>query len=316
MVFQFFGYTTWEKVKIKFLLASKNHLFLLKILPIVLFRKFVPAFRLPSLTLKIVPKAACDPENCSESRLWSWKLFRKPAMMISTQLQKKNQKEILKCMDRNFILILIEEGIIHLPSGLAYTNAFGSTWSSLTTSRLSFWVTPHGNLFFWGGRGGQECCGTCGHYFAMSPKFIDFLEIFEFFELERFRKLIASRMKVIIIFFCMRQAISFAKKVWQPLERSKKTMIPLSKVICMLPFSNYSKQFWALTWNYFTYCAYWKLHENAWRVNPVASLKKRRQIQLFAIIEFLTLFSSKSNRHILYISFSLSDHPNLMIPPL
>jgi hypothetical protein len=34
-----------EKIKIKFLLASKNHLLLLKILPIVLSRKFVPAFK-------------------------------------------------------------------------------------------------------------------------------------------------------------------------------------------------------------------------------------------------------------------------------
>jgi len=34
-----------EKIKIKFLLASKKHLLLLKILPIALFRKFDLAFR-------------------------------------------------------------------------------------------------------------------------------------------------------------------------------------------------------------------------------------------------------------------------------
>jgi hypothetical protein len=41
---------------------------IVKILPIALFRKFVPAFRKPPVTKKIVPKAACDTENCSESR--------------------------------------------------------------------------------------------------------------------------------------------------------------------------------------------------------------------------------------------------------
>ncbi len=30
---------------------------------------------------KIVQKAACDPENCSKSRLHSWKLFRKPPVI-------------------------------------------------------------------------------------------------------------------------------------------------------------------------------------------------------------------------------------------
>jgi hypothetical protein len=38
-----------------------------KILPVTLFRKLVPAFRHPPLTIKDVPKAACDPENCSEN---------------------------------------------------------------------------------------------------------------------------------------------------------------------------------------------------------------------------------------------------------
>jgi hypothetical protein len=57
----------WEKIKIKFLLASFEN-------PsnIALFRKFVPSF--------------FDSENCSESR----------RSVYSTHLQKKNQKKILK----------------------------------------------------------------------------------------------------------------------------------------------------------------------------------------------------------------------------
>jgi hypothetical protein len=35
---------------------------------ITLFGAIVPAIRLPPVTLKVVPKAACDSENCSESR--------------------------------------------------------------------------------------------------------------------------------------------------------------------------------------------------------------------------------------------------------
>ncbi len=35
-----------------------------------LFRKLVPAFWKPPVSLKDVPKSVCDPGNCSESRLW------------------------------------------------------------------------------------------------------------------------------------------------------------------------------------------------------------------------------------------------------
>jgi hypothetical protein len=77
-------------------------------------------FRKPPLILDIVPKAAYNkypiteekPERNSEAAFG--KIFG-----INKCLQK--------CMDRNFMLILIEGGIIHLPSGLAYTNAFGPT---------------------------------------------------------------------------------------------------------------------------------------------------------------------------------------------
>jgi hypothetical protein len=128
-VLQFLA-TFCEKIKIKFLLASKNHLLLLKIRPIALFRKFVPAFRLPSLTLiivrkptvilKIVPKAACNKYPITEE-----KPERNSETAFGTIFRKN--KCLQKCMDRNFILILIEEGIFDLTSGLADTNAFGTT---------------------------------------------------------------------------------------------------------------------------------------------------------------------------------------------
>ncbi len=31
------------------------------------------------------PIAACDSKSCSESRLWSWNLFQKPAMNVYTE---------------------------------------------------------------------------------------------------------------------------------------------------------------------------------------------------------------------------------------
>jgi hypothetical protein len=40
---------------------------ILKILPETPFKDILSAFRRPPMTLKIVPKAACDSENCSES---------------------------------------------------------------------------------------------------------------------------------------------------------------------------------------------------------------------------------------------------------
>ncbi len=67
----------WRKLKIKLLLASMKPLQILKYA--TLYRKLVPAFRysLASATLKVVPKAACDSKNCSESRLSNvhWKKF-------------------------------------------------------------------------------------------------------------------------------------------------------------------------------------------------------------------------------------------------
>jgi hypothetical protein len=51
-----------------------NHLLIVKILPVTLFRGPVPAFREPPVTLKVVRKAACDSENCSES--WPWMYTR------------------------------------------------------------------------------------------------------------------------------------------------------------------------------------------------------------------------------------------------
>ncbi len=51
------------------MLASLKLLTISEIIPVTLFRKLVPDFRLPPVTLKVVPKAACDSENCSEGRL-------------------------------------------------------------------------------------------------------------------------------------------------------------------------------------------------------------------------------------------------------
>jgi hypothetical protein len=38
-----------------------------KILPVILFRKLVPAFRYHLVTVKVVPKAAFDPEKCADA---------------------------------------------------------------------------------------------------------------------------------------------------------------------------------------------------------------------------------------------------------
>jgi len=38
-----------------------------KILPVDLFRKLVPAFRYHPVTVKVVPKAAFDPEKCADA---------------------------------------------------------------------------------------------------------------------------------------------------------------------------------------------------------------------------------------------------------
>ncbi len=39
---------------------------IVKILPVDLFRKLVPAFRYHLVTVKVVPKAAFDPEKCAD----------------------------------------------------------------------------------------------------------------------------------------------------------------------------------------------------------------------------------------------------------
>jgi hypothetical protein len=39
-----------------------------KILPVTLFKGLDPAFMKPFVTIKVVPKAASDSENCSENR--------------------------------------------------------------------------------------------------------------------------------------------------------------------------------------------------------------------------------------------------------
>jgi hypothetical protein len=41
-----------------------------KTLPVALFRKLVPAFQKPLVIVKVVPKAACDYENCSDSHIY------------------------------------------------------------------------------------------------------------------------------------------------------------------------------------------------------------------------------------------------------
>ncbi len=61
MVFTIFGCLLVEKIKkIKFLLAHGNHSLILKNLLVTLFNS---GFMVASVTLKVVPKAACD-SNC------------------------------------------------------------------------------------------------------------------------------------------------------------------------------------------------------------------------------------------------------------
>jgi hypothetical protein len=54
-----------------------NFLLILKLLLVTLFTKLVLAFRKPPVTPKVVLKAACDSEKCSESRLWRVLYMRK-----------------------------------------------------------------------------------------------------------------------------------------------------------------------------------------------------------------------------------------------
>jgi hypothetical protein len=61
MVFTIFVCLFVKKIQNKVLLASMKSLLTVKILPIALFRK-------PPMTLKVYPKAACDPENRSEKQ--------------------------------------------------------------------------------------------------------------------------------------------------------------------------------------------------------------------------------------------------------
>ncbi len=60
----------WNKSKIKFLLGYPKSLtaVAVKILPVTLITELVLAFWEPPVSLKVLPKAACDPENCPESR--------------------------------------------------------------------------------------------------------------------------------------------------------------------------------------------------------------------------------------------------------
>jgi hypothetical protein len=44
------------------------HFLIVKILPVTLFMGLVPAFGKPPMTLKVVPKATCDPKNYFKSR--------------------------------------------------------------------------------------------------------------------------------------------------------------------------------------------------------------------------------------------------------
>jgi hypothetical protein len=59
--FDIFWLPFCEENQIMFMLAS------MKIVPVAVFRKLVLAFQWPPMTLKVVPQASCDPENCSES---------------------------------------------------------------------------------------------------------------------------------------------------------------------------------------------------------------------------------------------------------
>jgi hypothetical protein len=71
MVFTIFGSLFVGKIKIKFSACCFEITYYCncKNLPVNLFRKLVPAYRKPPMTLKVVPKAVCDSEKCSESRL-------------------------------------------------------------------------------------------------------------------------------------------------------------------------------------------------------------------------------------------------------
>ncbi len=68
--------------KLKLCLLIWNYLQIVKILPVTLFRKLVLAFLKPHVTDKVVPK----------SRLWSWNLFRKPAIMYTGENRPTREK--------------------------------------------------------------------------------------------------------------------------------------------------------------------------------------------------------------------------------
>jgi hypothetical protein len=59
----------WRKVKSKFQLASLESLTNSKNLPKTIYKELMAAYRKLPIALKIVPKAAFDSENFSESRL-------------------------------------------------------------------------------------------------------------------------------------------------------------------------------------------------------------------------------------------------------
>ncbi len=67
---QFLVVLLWRKSKLKFLLASMKSLT----------NSEIPSSNFLRTSCSGVLIAACVSKSCSETRLWSWKLFRKPAM--------------------------------------------------------------------------------------------------------------------------------------------------------------------------------------------------------------------------------------------
>ncbi len=48
------------------------------------------------MTLKMIQKVAYDPEDDSESRLWPWRLFRKPTMTLKIIQKAAFDKSVLE----------------------------------------------------------------------------------------------------------------------------------------------------------------------------------------------------------------------------
>ncbi len=88
----------------------------LKFLPVTLFRDRITAFWKPPVSLKVVPKPACDPENCSESRLWIYIGKNRPtrAEKAATEIYaacgtifRITVVSVFKEASENFILIFL-----------------------------------------------------------------------------------------------------------------------------------------------------------------------------------------------------------------